>query len=153
METRGRGFRRARSGARRAGVYNSCTSCACIASESPSALGVFCPLSVLCPSIRELQPQEPAPPPRFRVLAKPHLLLQEDAAQSYFRKRAGRTQRPRRGGVSEEGVRGRGHEGAIVTRSERSRGLVGQAQGGAGACRAGRCWEGRRGVYVISPWG
>ena len=56
-------------------------------------------------------------------------------------------------GVSEEGVRGQGHEGAIVTRPERSRGLVGQAQGGAGACRAGCCWEGRRGTWVISARG
>lgn len=69
--------------------------------------------------------QEPAPPPRFRILVKSHL-LQEDLAQPTSKSKQ---ERPRGGGVSETGVRGRDHQGAIVTHTERTPGLATQAQG------------------------
>ena len=54
----------------------------------------------------------------------PTCFSQQDAAQSHFQDGAGKTQRPRRGGVSKAGVRGRSRGGAILTLPERSRGLA-----------------------------
>lgn len=107
-----------------------------------------CPRSALRPSTREQRPREPAPPPRFWLPARrrvgfpiePHL-FQEDQTQSYFHHRTGRTQRPWRGVAFAAGVRGRSCRAAIVTRSERSWGLVSR-MGAEPEHREGRVHQG-----------
>ncbi|CAI9177527.1 unnamed protein product [Rangifer tarandus platyrhynchus] len=91
--------------------------------------------------------QEPAPPPRFRILVKSHL-LQEDLAQPTSKSKR---ERPRGGGVSETGVRGRDHQGAIVTHTERTRAWPPRRKGGDGACLATHCTEGSCGTWA-NPW-
>ena len=115
------------------------------------------------------------PPPPFSVCPAPYRSCARTSGNNSPRSRApaplpdshqtppsspGRRRNPtsksepegqRGGGVSEMGVRGRGHQGAIVTHKERTRGLALQAQGRAWTCLATRCKEGSCGTWA-SPW-
>ena len=77
---------------------------------------------------------KPAPPPRFRIIVKPHLLPPEDGA--ILRLKASRKDNT-----------GAGPPGRHCD----AHGLAVQAQGRAGACLATRCREGCCGTWA-SPW-
>lgn len=102
------------------------------------------PSSDLRPNTREQQPQEPLPPPpppaagvtAGRFLCRTPPFAPERRGATPLPRRSRKDVKTAAGRSLQGGLWGWGHKGAVVTRPERSRGLVGQAQDRAGACGA-----------------